>query len=165
MIEVRQLEPDDHEAVLAIARGLPEWFDETACHRSIPIDIRYQDGFVATSQGTVVGFITLYIAEGRLNIGWLGVRRDFQRMGIGKALLAKAEDVARETGIDEIATCTLGDGVDYAPYEQTRSFYFKNGFRVYQRNRTDNPGCPEEIRISKKIAQQDASADADESRR
>ena len=165
MIEVRELTSDDREAVQAIADGLPEWFDETARHRSIPIDIRYQKGFVATDHGTIVGFITLYVAEGRLNIGWLGVRRDFHRKGVGKALLAKAEDVARQMEIGEIATYTLGDNVDYAPYEQTRDFYFKNGYKVYQRNKTDNPGCPEEIRISKRIAQADARADAHKVRR
>jgi GNAT superfamily N-acetyltransferase len=107
---------------------------------------------VAERQGKVVGFITLYVAEGRLNIGWLGVRRDLHRQGIGRLLLDKAEEVARSLGIRELATYTLGDGVHYEPYERTRQFYFANGFQVYQRSQTDNPGCPEEIKISKMIA-------------
>jgi len=28
---------------------------------------------------------------------------------------------------------------------------FACGFRVYQRSATDNPGCPEEIRIRKEV--------------
>jgi hypothetical protein len=67
-------------------------------------------------------------------------------------LLRELEKKARELGIPEIATYTLGDRVDYAPYEQTRAFYFKNGFSIYQRSQTDNPSCPEEIKISKKIS-------------
>jgi len=81
----------------------------------------------------------------------LGVKRDCQRQGIGGLLLDAAEDAARDMGIEELATCTLGDSVDYQPYEQTRAFYAKRGVRIYQKNKTDNPGCPEEIRILKKI--------------
>jgi hypothetical protein len=54
--------------------------------------------------------------------------------------------------VTEIATYTLGDGVDYKPYEAAREFYFRRGFTVYQRSKTDNPGCPEEIKIRKRIA-------------
>jgi GNAT superfamily N-acetyltransferase len=158
---IRRLTSEDHAAAVAIAEALPEWFDATARRLSIPTDLKHQDGFVAWHDDTAVGFITLYVAEGRLNIGWLGVRKEHQRRGIGQALLRKAEDRARDLGIREIATCTLGDGVDYPPYEQTRGFYFGNGFRVYQRSKTDNPGCPEEIRIKKEVDQQGASPAGD----
>ena len=162
---MRQLKPDDHRAVIEIAEALPEWFDEVARKKSIPIDLRHQDSFVAVDAGIVVGFITLYVSQGRLNIGWIGVRKDDQRQGIGQALLHKAEDRAKELGLSELATCTLGNSVDYSPYEQTRNFYFKNGFEIYQRSKTDDPSCPEEIRIRKELAQPDASAEADKPRR
>jgi GNAT superfamily N-acetyltransferase len=148
---IRESTSDDHAAVIQIAESLPEWFDETARRRSIPIDVKHQGGFVALLDGVVVGFVTLYVSEGRVNMGWLAVRREFHRQGIGRALLARVAAWASELGIGEIATCTLGDGVDYAPFEQTRRFYFRNGFEVYQRSQTDNPGCPEEIRIRKKV--------------
>ena len=48
-----------------------------------PIDIRHQEGFVAVSAQRVIGFVTLYVAEGRLHIGWLGVARKFHKQGIG----------------------------------------------------------------------------------
>ena len=50
-----------------------------------------------------------------------------------------------------IATVTLGESVDYPPYEATRAFYKKHGFAVYQRNQTDNPNCPEELKLKKVI--------------
>lgn len=156
---IRPFTDSDRAAVMAIAEDLVEWFDERARRRSIPIDLHHQEVFVAIDDRAPVGFITLYVAEGRLNIGWLCVRRDRQRRGIGSALLRKAEETARALGISELATHTLGDSVDYAPYEQTRNFYFKNGFKVYQRSKTDNPGCPEEIRISKRVGPQTAAPD------
>lgn len=154
MIETRAIQEKDHRDILAVAEALPEWFDSDARGRAIPADLRHQHGFVALSEGKIVGFITLFFAEGRLNIGWIGVSLDYQRRGIGSRLLACAEEFGRQHGVTEIATYTLGDGVDYKPYEATRLFYFSRGFTVYQRSTTDNPGCPEEIKIKKQIAQQ-----------
>lgn len=150
-IQIQPLEEEHYSGILAIAEGLPEWFDETARSKSIPTDIRHQAGFVAVSEQRVVGFVTLYVAEGRLHIGWLGVDKAFQRQGIGSRLIAAAEMRARDIGIDELATYTLGDSVEYQPYEETRCFYWKCGFSVYKRAQTDNLGCPEEIWISKAI--------------
>ena len=134
-----------------MVESLCEWFDETARSRSIPIDIQHQDGYVAVSEGQVTGFVTLYVAEGRLHIGWLGVHINYQRRGIGTKLVLAAESKALDLGIEELATYTLGDSVDYAPYELTRRFYRKCGFSVYKRTRTDNASCPEEIWLSKQI--------------
>ena len=153
MITTRPLERQDHAAVLAVAQTLPEWFDEDARERAIPADLRHQDGFVALADEALVGFITLFVAEGRLNIGWLGVSPERQRRGIGTRLLNDAEALAERKGLTEIATYTLGDSVEYEPYEATRRFYFSRGFTVYQRCATDNPSCPEEIRIRKPVSQ------------
>src|SRR5512134_3735896 len=112
---IREMTVADHAAVLAIAEGLPEWFDETARRQSIPIDLKHQEGFVAAQDGTVVGFVTLYVTDGKLTIGWLGVRKESQRQGIGSALIRQAEERARQLGIRELATYTLGDSVEYLP--------------------------------------------------
>lgn len=151
LIQIQSLEEEHYAGILTITEDLPEWFDETARSKSIPIDIRHQEGFVAISGQKVVGFVTLYVAEGRLHIGWLGVDKAFQREGIGSRLIVAAEMRARDLGIDELATYTLGDSVEYQPYEETRRFYWECGFSVYKRAQTDNPGCPEEIWISKPI--------------
>ena len=153
-IETRAIEDRDHPGVVAVAESLTGWFDEDALRRAIPCDLRHQEGFVALLQGKSVGFITLFVAEGRLTIGWMGVMPDYQNSGIGTRLLGCAEEFGRQHGLTEIATSTLGEGVDYKPYESTRAFYFKKGFNVFQRNTTDNPGCPEEIKIKKQIAKQ-----------
>ena len=86
-----------------------------------------------------------------MHIGWLAVDRQLHGRGIGSRLLEAAEAKARELRIDVLATYTLGDSVAYQPYELTRRFYRKHGFKVYKRSRTDNPGCPEEIWISKQV--------------
>ncbi len=151
MAQIQPLAEEHFTGILTIVENLPEWFDETARSRSVPTDIRHQHGFVAVADQKVVGFVTLYVTEGRLHIGWLAVDMGYQRQGIGSQLLEAAEMKARELGINELATYTLGESVEYQPYDLTRSFYWKCGFKVYKRSRTDNPGCPEEIWISKRI--------------
>ncbi len=160
MITIRPTHANDCPAILDVAESLPEWFDEDARLRAIPIDIKHNDGFVAVSKGDIVGFITVHVGDGRLHIGWLGVRSDCRRQGIGRRLLLAAERTARDMGVTELATVTLGEGVDYPPYKATRAFYRKHGFVVFQRNKTDNPNCPEEIKLLKKIAQQTDGGDA-----
>jgi ribosomal protein S18 acetylase RimI-like enzyme len=139
------------DGILTIVEGLPEWFDEVARTKSIPIDIRNQEGFVALRGRQVCGFVSLYVSEGRLHIGWLAVERELQRQQFGSRLLDAAVTKARAMGISELATYTLGDSVKYAPYDVTRRFYRKCGFEVYKRAMTNNPGCPEEIWLSKQI--------------
>ncbi|MFX1537217.1 MAG: GNAT family N-acetyltransferase [Promethearchaeota archaeon] len=160
MIETRPIRDADCAAIVNVAEALPEWFDEDARGRAMPIDLRHQQGFVALSGRQVVGFVTLFFAEGRVNIGWLGVHPEHQRKGIGAMLLRCAEEVGLQHGITEISAYTLGSGVDYEPYERTRRFYFSQGFEIYQTSKTDNPGCSEEIKIKKEIAQQTNAPDA-----
>ncbi len=150
-LEIVKLTPAQFSDVVAIAQSLPEWFGDSARNIQIPTDVKYHDGFIAMVDGHAVGFVTLYVAQGRLNISWMGVLREHQRLGIGEALLRAVVERAVALGITEVGTYTLGDGVDYLPYERTRSFYYKNGFRVYKRSTTDNPGCPEEIWLTKDV--------------
>lgn len=150
-ILIREYSAADFDGVLAVIESLPEWFNEDARRRAIPIDLRHQVVFVAEDVGRITGFASLYVFEGRLHIGWLGVARDLQGRGIGTALLRRAEEYGRACGLAEIATYTLGDGVDYPPYEATRAFYLRSGFEVRERARTDNESCPEEIRLRKRI--------------
>ena len=82
LIQIQPLEEEQYAGILTITESLPAWFDETARSKSIPTDIQYQEGFVAISGQKVVGFVTLYVAEGRLHIGWLGVDKTFQKQGI-----------------------------------------------------------------------------------
>lgn len=160
MMKIRPIQDADFTAIVNVAQALPDWFDEDARTRSIPIDLRHQQGFVALSDGQIVGFVTLFINEGRVNIGWLGVHPEHHRKGIGTMLIRSAEEFGWRYNITELSTHTLGGGVDYEPYERTRRFYFNQGFKIYQTSKTDNLGCPEEIKIKKKIAQQAHAPDA-----
>lgn len=95
LIQILPLDEKHLSGILAVAEDLPEWFDEAARAKSIPIDIRHQEGFVTVSGQKVVGFVTLYVTESQFHIGWLGGAREFHRQGIDARLLAAAEMKAR----------------------------------------------------------------------
>ena len=98
-IEIRTCVEADYPGILAVAEDLPEWFDEHARLTAIPTDIRHQHVMVAVEDGAIVGFISLYVSEGKFNIGWIGVLKSHQRKGIGRQLLRQAEDKARALGL------------------------------------------------------------------
>jgi GNAT superfamily N-acetyltransferase len=160
MIRIRSTCEGDRQGILDLVASLPEWFAGDPSDRAIPIDIRFNDGFVAERDGTVVGFATIHVGDGRMNIGWLGVRRDLQRQGIGSRLLLAVEQAARTMGLRELATVTVGEGAGSPEFEAARRFYRSRGFIVYQRSTTDNPECPEEIKLKKQIAQPGVPSDA-----
>jgi hypothetical protein len=56
-----------------------------------------------------------------------------------------------KNGIKLIQVYTLGDRVDYPPYEGTHKFYYKNKFIEYRRVQTNNPDCPEELFLRKEL--------------
>ena len=152
MIKIRCTCESDHQGILDLVASLPEWFAGDPLDRAIPTDIRFNDGFVAEHDGTIVGFATIHVGDGRLNIGWLGVHRELQRQGIGSRLLLAVEQAARTMGLCEIATVTVGEGAGSPEFEAARRFYRSHGFIVFQRSTTDNPECPEEIKLKKRIA-------------
>ncbi len=149
--EVKELSQKYVNGAAAVAESLPAWFDADSRRRAIPTDLWYQDGFVALKGKQVIGFITLFVAEGRVNIGCMGVHPDYHHQGVGSALIGAAEDYCKQKGIEELATYTLGESVAYEPYDSTRAFYYSLGFVIYQRSQTDNPSCPEEIKLKKAV--------------
>lgn len=47
---------------------------------------------------------------------------------------------------------TLGESVDYEPYDRTRAFYRAAGFRDFKSVMTDNPGMPESLTLKKRLS-------------
>ncbi len=58
----------------------------------------------------------------------MGVRPALQRQGIGRALVAVADDYLRERGVEYVQVKTLGPSHSDEGYERTRRFYEACGF-------------------------------------
>ena len=143
---------DDFVAMFAVARALPEWFNDDGISQ-ITEDVHHQKGAVADVEGDVVGFVTWCTHDdGVGEIAWIAVSAGYHRRGIGSRLLKFAEDDLRNSGVTEVLVETLGESVDYEPYERTRAFYRAAGFRDFKRVMTDNPGMPESLTLKKRLS-------------
>jgi coenzyme F420-0:L-glutamate ligase / coenzyme F420-1:gamma-L-glutamate ligase len=110
----------------AVLRDLPEWFgieestqayiEEAATLPTLAVEPDL--GFLCLKQHTLRA-AELYV---------MGVRREQQRRGIGRALVAEAERWCRTRGIRYLQVKTLGPSRPDSGYDATRAFYEAAGF-------------------------------------
>ena len=136
--------------IAAIAEALPEWFTEDG-RRKLTVDLHYQPGYVAVVDNEPVGFVTIYVVEAIAHIGWMGVHPDRHRSGIGRTLVEVACTELGGHGVSHLRVDTLGDGVDYKPYAETRAFYRGVGFSDVACVVQDDPEWPERLTLEREI--------------
>ncbi len=88
--------------------------------------------FVAEVEGEVAGFITCTTSSGRLHIDEVSVHPAHGRKGIGRALVARAIDAARERRQPGVSLTTFADIPWNAP------FYASMGFRQLDESELDD---------------------------
>ncbi|MFA7243835.1 MAG: GNAT family N-acetyltransferase [Patescibacteria group bacterium] len=138
-IKIRPIELIDHDGVMKVVKSLnPGWFDDYAISNEIPLDLKLHHGFAAENDGKIVGFITFSSEEGDIKITWLGVNLNSHRKGVGGQLLEKVEKAARNLEVKKITVETLSDKEDWEPYNRTRAFYLKNGFKFLSDRKITN---------------------------
>jgi len=136
-------------AALKIEKSLDEWFNADGI-KYIEQDLEFQKLFVAETASEPIGFLSFFIYESIGYLGWIGVLGKYHGSGAGEALFLEFEKEMKKNEIDILQVKTLGESVDYAPYERTRSYYRKMGFKKHCTEITDNPECPEELILRKK---------------
>lgn len=143
---------DDSRAIVEVAKSLPEWFNREGIAQ-ITAEVPQQVGAVVEVEGTVVAFVTWKTLDldGAGEIAWIGVHPAHHRRGFGNRLLSAAEEGLRASGVSEVFVETLGEGVEYEPYDRTRAFYRSAGFRDFKTETTDNPGMPESLTLRKQL--------------
>ncbi|MBT8240197.1 MAG: GNAT family N-acetyltransferase [Acidimicrobiia bacterium] len=150
IVNLRRMTPNDYGTAINLARSLPEFFNDQGI-AEITVDIRTEIGAVAVLDGELVGFVTWSSAEALGRIGWIAVSRDHHRQGIGRRLLEFVESNLRQSGVTTLQVDTLGESVDYEPYDRTRSFYRSVGFSDLRSVMLDNPGMPEMLTLEKAL--------------
>jgi ribosomal protein S18 acetylase RimI-like enzyme len=113
-----------------ILRNLPDWFGIEEAILDYEREIEQLPTFVAKTDGNVVGFLSLkqhnlFSAE----ILVMAVHPEAQRSGIGRALVAAAENHVRLLGIEYMQVKTLGPSRPDEGYARTRAFYDEIGYR------------------------------------
>jgi GNAT superfamily N-acetyltransferase len=113
----------------AILSTLPEWFGIESSNAAYIRDVETMPMFAAFSGKDAAGFLALKqhgpdVFENYV----LGVRPQFRRRGLGRALMTRAEDFARKNNARLLTVKTLAPSHPDPGYALTRKFYSAMGF-------------------------------------
>ncbi len=132
--DIRPMTSADKAAVMDILRTLPEFTPEEVVVAEEVIDSYLQNSlssvyhaFVAEDASSVAGYVCYGptpMTEGTWDMYWLAVAAGKQGQGMGRALMAFAEDRIRESGGRLIVIETSGR----PQYEKTRGFHESQGY-------------------------------------
>ena len=120
-----------------IFRALPDWFGIPAAVDKYCAEIDHLPTWLAYDREMAVGFVSVkqhnaYCAE----IYVMGVLPEYQRRGLGRALLNAAQSWLRQQGTEYLQVKTLGPSRSDENYAQTRAFYEAAGFRPLEEIRS-----------------------------
>ncbi|MBI4014477.1 MAG: GNAT family N-acetyltransferase [Candidatus Aenigmarchaeota archaeon] len=146
----RKAGKSDIGAIMEIAKALRAWFTPAA-RRNMRRSFNKQRGYVIESGGKPVGFI-LYRQWKRVAIvTWMGVLPGEQRKGAGSTLLRAMEAALKKSRVRVVKVSTLSHTTPYVPYERTRKFYRKMGFRKLRIDREYYPDGSDRLVLSKNL--------------
>ncbi len=127
-----------------ILASLPDWFGIPESNAAYKRDVEFLPMFVAEEDGRAQGFIALKRhTPHAFEIHVLGVRPELHRKGLGRALVAHAESLVRDSGARFLTVKTLSESRPDPGYAKTRAFYDAMGFMPIEEFATlwnpDNP--------------------------
>lgn len=142
-IAIRRADPRDASDLPAIENSAGDLFRQIShlAHLADGDDLPaawYRDviargeSWVAASSDRPVGFLCAEADRGTLHIWELGVRREWQRLGVGRALMDTAIHDARQNGLVAVTLTTFIDVSWNAP------FYAKLGFEIVSDGAVDD---------------------------
>jgi N-acetylglutamate synthase-like GNAT family acetyltransferase len=149
-MKIRIATEQDKKEAIKIAKQLKEWFTKIAV-RDMKVDFKLNNLIVALDKNKVIGFICYTSYNGRMQLIWMGVKRDIHRKGVGEFLLKWLEKESKKFKLHTIELETLSDLYNYEPYKRTRAFYSKNGFKKIFEKKARIKGGDKEILMEKKI--------------
>jgi GNAT superfamily N-acetyltransferase len=141
-IRVRSVEPADRASVDPFLR---DWYSDVVARRGELVDARRQSGLLAEDDvdRRLLGVLT-YLADGA---DWeiLTLHAAESWRGIGSALLAAVESLARGAGARRLHLVTTNDNVDAIRFYQRRGFRIAtvHAGAVDESRRTLKPWIPE----------------------
>jgi ribosomal protein S18 acetylase RimI-like enzyme len=147
---IRKANKGDYLEAIEIAKNLKEWFTKEAIS-NMKTDFLHNNLIVAVEGKKIIGFLCYSANSGKMQIIWMGVQRDLQGKGIGEKLLKELEKEARNYNLHSIEVETLPEEKNYGPYNSTRNFYYKNGFKRIAYKKARIKGWDDQIVMKKKL--------------
>ncbi len=115
-----------------ILEALPDWFGILEAREQYIAQSAEKGFFCAYEKNRPVGFLCLrQTGRDTAEIYVMGVLREYQRGGIGRALFERAKKAARAKGYSFIQVKTVQMG-KYEDYDQTNRFYQSLGFKEFE---------------------------------
>lgn len=130
-MKLEQINGDKEKGIITrmILESVPDWFGIPEAREEYIAESTGKPFFCAFDDENPVGF--LYLKEtGRhtVELAVMGVRKEYHRMGIGRALFDAAQKRAKKQGYSFIQVKTIQMG-KYAEYDDTNRFYISLGFK------------------------------------
>lgn len=120
------------EIARQVLEALPDWFGVTESREAYIAGSAGQVCFAAMEAGAPVGFLCLKpTGDATMELAVMGVRREWHRRGVGRALFEAARDRARALGYAFMQVKTVKLGC-YPDYDATNRFYLSLGFREFE---------------------------------
>lgn len=125
--------PEEKTAISrSILEALPDWFGIPEAREEYIQNSTQELFFAAYEEETPVGFLTLKrTGEATAELAVMGVRKEYHRQGIGRALFETARARAKELGYAFLQVKTVQMG-RYPEYDATNRFYLALGFREFE---------------------------------
>jgi GNAT superfamily N-acetyltransferase len=128
VLAVRELAAGDVSAIVAIVRGLPDYFTPDVAEQ-VETDSANHGGWIVADAGQIVGFaVAKRKSAAGAEILWLAVDRLRRGRGTGTLLLSHVLDELAAEGICVVEAKTLDRSSGYEPYRATRAFWERRGF-------------------------------------
>lgn len=121
----------ERRAVCAtVLQALPDWFEIDEAREAYIAGVEASPFYVAKERGRAVGFLQLmHHNDWSTEVHVMGVLPAWHRMGIGRALIERATQVARQAGHGYLTVKTLAPSHPDRHYAATRAFYAALGFQ------------------------------------
>lgn len=133
-MEITQLTcaAEKQAAAREILEALPEWFGIPEAREEYIKNSAAELCFAALEGERTLGFLCLKeTGKDTVELSVMGVRKDYHRRGIGRALFLAAQKTAAERGYSFLQVKTVQMG-RYEEYDATNRFYLSLGFREFE---------------------------------
>jgi ribosomal protein S18 acetylase RimI-like enzyme len=127
-LRIREGTTLDYSTVLQIAKSLDDWFNEDGI-KYIEQDLEFEKLIIVEADSEPIGFLSYFLYEGIGYLGWIGVYERYHGTGAGEILFYEFERVMNNFNIHTLQVKTLGESIDYLPYERSRNFYRKGDLK------------------------------------
>jgi ribosomal protein S18 acetylase RimI-like enzyme len=128
VLAARRLAAGDVPAIVAIVRGLPDYFTDDVAGQ-VEADCASHEGWVLADSDEIAGFaVAQRKSAGGAEILWIAVDRARRGRGAGTVLLSHVLDDLAAAGISVVEAKTLDRSAGYLPYQATLAFWERRGF-------------------------------------